>query len=221
MNILPAGDPATDARIASRFSGRWEPLYVRGKLRIDPLYRGARRILEGNPLPLLDIGCGMGLLGMYLSEYGQSRDYLGLDGDPRKTASARAICDTHFPRMRFIDADAGDLPPFSGNVAILDALHYMPFELQQRVLDGAAQRVAPDGVLLIRNCLRDRSWRYWMTVIEEQFLHGSGWMQVGAQHFPSREEILAPLSAHGLVSEVTPLWGYTPYNSYMIVARHA
>lgn len=221
MNATPAGNPAIDARIAARFSGRWEPLYVRVKLRIDPLYRGVRRMLQDNPLPLLDIGCGMGLLGMHLAEHGQVRDYLGLDGDPRKIASARAICGTHFPHMRFIDGDAGELPAFSGNVAILDALHYMPRELQQRVLHGAAARVAPGGMLLIRNCLRDRSWRYAMTVVEEKFLHWSGWMQVGAQHFPSREEILAPLAAHGLAAEVMPLWGHTPYNSWLVVARRS
>jgi SAM-dependent methyltransferase len=219
MNARPVAAGDTNRLIAARFRDRWEHNYVRGKLRIDPLYRGALRVFAGNPLPLLDIGCGMGLLGMYLAEHGQQRDYLGLDNDPRKIASARAIAAEHYPHMRFVEGDAGALPDFSGNVAILDALHYMPFDLQQRVLDGAASRVAPGGILLVRNCLRDRSWRYWMTVIEEKFLHWSRWMHIGAQHFPSREEIVEPLATHGLVAEVTPLWGHTPYNSHMIVAR--
>ncbi|HET8899252.1 MAG TPA: class I SAM-dependent methyltransferase, partial [Rhodanobacteraceae bacterium] len=207
MNPERAADDAINDRISARFSGRWEPNYVRGKLRHDPLYRAALAVLAGNSLPLLDIGCGMGLLGMYLSEHGQSRAYIGFDNDPRKIASARTICGEHFPRLRFQDGDAAALPDFAGNVAILDVLHYMPAALQRNVLEGAASRVAPGGVLLIRNCLRDRSWRYWMTVLEEKILHWTRWMQVGARHFPSREEIAEPLAASGLAVEVSPLWG--------------
>lgn len=205
--------------IYSQFEDRWQRHYVRGKLRIDPVYGGALEVFADSDKPLLDIGCGMGLLGMYLTEHDRRNPYLGVDNDPRKIASARAIADLNYPHMRFVEADAGSLPEFSGDVALLDALHYMPHELQQRVLDAAARRVAPGGLLMIRNCLRDSSWRYWATVIEEKFLHWSRWMHVGAQYFPSREEIAVPLERHGLEVELRPLWGRTPYNSYMILAR--
>ena len=207
--------------ISDHFDNRWQRNYVRGKLRIDPVYRAAVDVFNGNPLPLLDIGCGMGILGMYLAEHGQQRDYMGVDSDPRKITSARTIANKNYPRMHFIESDAGSLPRFSGNVTILDALHYMPKALQARVLEEAAQRVASGGLLMIRNCLRDSSWRYWATVVEEKFLHWSSWMQVGAQYFPSREEICTPLRDHGLQVELTPLWGRTPYNSYMVLARRA
>ncbi|MGA7297915.1 MAG: class I SAM-dependent methyltransferase [Rhodanobacteraceae bacterium] len=205
--------------ISSQFEDHWKRQYVRGKLWIDPVYQGAVRVFSGSTQPLLDIGCGMGLLGMFLARHDHCPDYVGVDSDPRKIASARAFAAGAHPQMQFIESDAGQLPEFSGDVALLDALHYMPRELQQRVLNAAAERVAPGGVLMIRNCLRDSSWRYWATVIEEKFLHWSSWMQVGAQHFPTREEIATPLEQHGLSVTVEPLWGHTPYNSYMILGR--
>lgn len=212
---------AADLRhsISNKFKGRRKRTYVRGKLWIDPVYQGAAEVFSGSRQPLLDIGCGMGLLGMYLARHGHCPVYLGVDRDPRKIASARAYATDAQLQMQFIQADAGTLPEFSGDVALLDALHYMPQELQQRVLHSAAERVAPGGVLMVRNCLRDSSWRYWTTVIEEKFLKWSKWMQVGAQHFPSRNEIVTPLEQHGLAVSTQPLWGYTPYNSYMILAR--
>lgn len=205
--------------ISSEFKDRWKRNYVRGKLWIDPVYQGATEVFSGSTQPLLDIGCGMGLLGMFLARNGHCPAYLGVDSDPRKIASARAFAADAQLQMQFIEADAGQLPEFSGDVALLDALHYMPQALQQRVLHAAAARVAPGGVLMIRNCLRDSSWRYWATVVEEKFLKWSRWMQVGAQHFPSREEITTPLEQQGLHVSIQPLWGHTPYNSYMILAR--
>src|SRR5699024_673334 len=135
---------------------RWERGYARGKLRTDPVFEAANRELSGNGLPLLDVGCGMGLLGQYLRECGWRGRYVGIDSDRRKIASARSVT-SGCGDMEFIDCDAGNLPEFHGNVAILDALHYMPTDAQQRVLADAARRIAIGGVLMIRNCLRDHS----------------------------------------------------------------
>lgn len=219
MSSKSANEARLRHSISSKFKDRRKRNYVRGKLWIDPVYQGAVGVFSGSSHPLLDIGCGMGLLGMFLARHGHCPIYVGVDSDPRKIVSARAFATGTRSHMQFIEADAGQLPEFSGDVALLDALHYMPQELQQRVLHAAAERVAPGGVLMIRNCLRDSSWRYWATVIEEKFLRWSRWMQVGAQHFPSREEIATPLEQHGLQVSMQPLWGYTPYNSYMILAR--
>jgi hypothetical protein len=35
------------------------------------------------------------------------------------------------------------------------------------------------------------------------------------------EEIRVPLAAAGLTVEIKPLWGRTPFNSYLVVARRA
>ena len=59
-------EPAHIARrISSLCTGFVNPRYTKSKLRTDPLYDGVYRELESSPFPLLDIGCGLGLLAMY------------------------------------------------------------------------------------------------------------------------------------------------------------
>ena len=45
--------------------------------------------------------------------------------------------------------------------------------------------------------LRDRSWRFRATVVEEFLLHATRWMRSPARHYPLREEIEQPLRAAG------------------------
>jgi hypothetical protein len=54
------------ARIVSRYEGRWLRGYVRGKLRHDPIYAAGLELLKDSPRPVLDVGCGIGLLACWL-----------------------------------------------------------------------------------------------------------------------------------------------------------
>src|SRR5579875_1735696 len=74
-------DSRTRRRIADRFRRRGDRIYIHGKLATDPVYDAAARAIAGRPLPLLDIGCGLGLLGHYLHSCGALDEYIGLDHD--------------------------------------------------------------------------------------------------------------------------------------------
>lgn len=211
-------------RIACRFPRfSFTRGYVRFKLPTDPVYRAVELLLQDTRQPLLDIGCGMGLLGLYLCERGGDIVYLGVDRDARKLRAGRAASAQLLAgSMSFQETDANALPAHRGDVAILDVLHYMDLSRQADLLSDAAQRVSDEGVLLIRTCLRDDSWRYRLTVIEEWLLHASGWMHAsGTRNIPTREQIAAPLRAAGFDVELRPLWGRTPFNSWLCVARRA
>ncbi|MDI3262485.1 MAG: class I SAM-dependent methyltransferase [Fulvimonas sp.] len=206
--------------ITRRFAAGAQRLYVRSKLAGDPLYAAvASRLATAAPLPLLDVGCGLGLLGQYLHAVGVLHGYLGIDHDERKIAAARHAAAALGGALRFQHGDVDSLGEFAGHVALLDVLHYLPAWRQPLLLQRLAQRVAPDGLLLLRNVLRQRHWRYHATVLEEQCLYYSGWMRVRPTHYPAAEEIAAPLRAAGLHVHMEPLWGRTPFNSYLVVAR--
>jgi 2-polyprenyl-3-methyl-5-hydroxy-6-metoxy-1,4-benzoquinol methylase len=212
-------EEAIVARIAARYRLRRHRSYVRSKLRWDPLFAGVAPLFVGSSRPLLDIGCGLGLLGQYLRERGFRAPYLGLDLDERKIEEARLAASGDGLDLEFAAGSAASLPGFLGDVALLDVLHYMPAEAQQRTLVEVASRVAPDGILVIRNVLKDGSWRFAATVAQERFSGALGWMRFPACHFPEREEIESPLRAMGFATHVVPLWGRTPFNSYLFVAR--
>ncbi len=212
-------DRAIAQRIAARFKRPWHRDYARNKLRFDPAYATVAALLGDNDVPLLDIGCGLGLLGFHLREHGYRAGYRGVDFDTAKIAEARRIAADLDDDLLFDDGDANALPSFSGNVVLLDVLHYLPATQQQRLLREAAARVSPGAFLAIRNVLRERGWRFPATIVEEHFLYAIRWMRSPARHYPERAEIETPLLAAGLEVDVRPLWGRTPFNSFLIVAR--
>ena len=179
----------TRAGITSLYDTHLQRCYVRGKLASDPVYAATAALLAGTQLPLLDIGCGLGLLGHYLHAEGHRQPYLGLDHDARKISAARhaahrAGLDT---AMSLRDGDATELPALLGHVTLLDVLHYLPRERQQTLLLMAARHLAPQGILIIRNVLREPNWRFQATRLEEFLLHSSGWIRAGVQHYPSAD----------------------------------
>lgn len=222
MKAVTQLDRQTRQTIAARFPLLAQRNYVRGKLATDPLYAGTARALAPlEPMVLLDVGCGMGLLGQYLHACGLLHGYQGIDHDERKIAAGLHAAATMGGTFRLQHTRADDLPDIHGHVALLDVLHYLPEKQQPLLLSRIAMHVAPGGVLILRNVLRESNWRFRATVVEEKLLHGVGWMRVAPTHYPSAEEIRGPLEAAGLNVTFSPLWGHTPFNSYLLVARRA
>ena len=211
---------ARDRSVAANFRGGLRS-YARLKLGCDPVYAEVADLLIRADLPVLDIGCGIGLLGHYLRELGFARRYYGIDCDAAKTARARLSARDHAGALTFETRDAVVLPPFAGSVVILDVLHYLERERQRSLLHAAAQCVAERGVLVLRTALQEPRWRYRATQWEERLLYGCGWMQMPARHFPLRAEIESTFDELGLRTSITPLWGRTPFASFLVVAERA
>ncbi len=215
---MSTDETALIARIGARYARREHRSFARGKLRWDPVFQAVGPLLATSPRPLLDIGCGLGLLGQYLREHGFRARYLGVDLDTRKIAEAQVAAQPGLD-LEFAVGSATSLPDFRGDVALIDVLHYLPAGHQQLALAEAAARVPPGGMIVIRNVVRDASWRFRATVMEEHFIRALRWMRYPATHYPGRDEIEAALRATGFSTEVKPLWGRTPFNSYLFIAR--
>ena len=190
--------------------------YAKGKSRWDPAYATVADLLKMSPRPLLDIGCGVGLLAAYLRESGCPQPILGIEPDAGKIRIATERVAGAYPSLRFRVGDARALPEFSGDIVMLDVLHYMSPDVQRFVLDQIALRVCPGGRALIRTTFRDGSWRYYATMIEEAFVRLSGWIRGGRCHFPTREAVTAPFSGAQWKVSVRPMYGRTPFNSNLV-----
>lgn len=198
-------------RLASLYRSRLVRNYARWKVRMDPIYSGVRAALLGRELPLLDLGCGIGLLPFYLREHGYASPVLGIDFDERKIELARAAA-THYRDVAFRVGDARDPLPEHHAIVILDLLHYFDAASQKRILDNAAR--AGDMVIL-RQGIRDGSWRHRLTATVDALGRALRWMRAESLHYPTRDEILAAFD--GFAAEITPLRGRTPYNNYLFV----
>lgn len=210
-------DPA-EKQIAALFPGRWNRNYVATKLRTDPLYTALVETLQHSPFPLLDLGCGLGLLAFFLRANGIEVPILGLDYDSAKIDSARLAVEKSGARdLTFSHHDArSGLPEHHGNVSILDILQFFQPAEQETLLQLAASRVAPGGKLVIRSAMRDASLRFKITVFGDLLAKATFWMKAAPTHYPTRQDFERILSPFGRV-EIAPLWGKTPFNNYLIV----
>lgn len=207
--------------IARRFRpSRYRYHYVKAKLRSDPLYPAVAAALHGSALPLLDVGCGLGLLAHTLHAAGHAAAYLGVDHDGAKIAHAGAAA-ADLPRVRFLAQDArAALPPHAGDVALLDVLQYLAAESQAALLADCVRRLAPGGRLVVRTGLRDDSWRYRLTHLADVVGRASRWMKCGRILHPAQAEVDAALLAArpDLRLHWSPLHQGTPFNNHLLVA---
>ncbi len=209
-------------KLAAPFPGTWDRSYVAAKVKTDPLYGAVYEELRSSELPLLDLGCGLGLLAFYLRERGLNFPIRGLDYDSRKIDSARKVAAAlAHSALDFATHDArSGLPEHSGNVSILDILQFFTPAGQETLLNLAAARVAPGGKLVIRSGLRDDSGRFKITVFCDYLAKASFWMKAAPTHYPAAEDFTRILSPHGQV-RIAPLWGGTPFNNHLIVLERA
>lgn len=205
-------------KIGEVFPRPGQRYYIASKLRTDPVYGMLAKQLEGSGLPLLDLGCGLGLLAFYLRGCGIDVPIHGVDYDSGKIEAARlAVKKRGLKNISFNHHDAREgLPEHSGNVSILDILQFFTPGEQEVLLGLAAARVAPGGKLIIRSGLRDESWRFKVTVLGDLFAKATFWMKAAPTHYPTGEDFARVLSPFGSV-DIEPLWGKTPFNNYLIV----
>lgn len=203
------------------WGNRYHYYYTRAKLRTDPLYPGVLAALRDTPGPVLDLGCGLGLLAHALHADGQARGYYGVDIDAGKIERARRIARrTGLADARFEVVDlATRWPAHTGNIAILDLLQYLPGHVQAGMLAHVSRMVAPGAKLVIRSALGDASSRGRVTRVTDLVAHLAGWMQEVPKSYPTRESLEGQLANAGLTATFAPLYGNTPFNNWLIVAQ--
>ena len=204
----------TATGVASHYPRGFLRAYVRGKLATDPVYSAVFDRLRDSPLPVMDIGCGIGLLASYLRSRGFDAPIVGVDHDERKVRIARQFASDSKTTFCVGDVRTSD---FGGNVVLLDVLHYFSDADQQAILRKASESGA---MILIRDAVRDGSLRYRATYAQETFARIGGWLKADRLNFPTRPSI--ERSFNGTFSrEVLPMFGRSPFNNYLFVFRRS
>lgn len=198
--------------VAALYPGRSLRSYVRWKVKTDPVYGAVFERLRGTSDPIVDVGCGAGVLAAYLRARGFEAPVTGVDHDARKIAIARGL------GLRDATFDIGDAGAIdlSGTIVMLDLLHYFDAAAQASLLRRAA---AASNLVIIRDAVRDGSWRYRATYAQEAFARAIRWLKAERLNFPSRETIVDAFA--GFDAEIVPLWGRTPFNNYLFVFRRS
>jgi len=186
--------------------------YVKRKTATDPLYEAVLERLRDLDDPILDAGCGIGVLAAFLRARGVRVPIAGIDRDAKKIDVARRA--VTFDDVRFDVGDIRDLPEWSGTIVLLDVLHYFDSATQACILERAARSAK---TVIIRDALRDGSWRYRVTVAQERFSRAIGWLRSERLEFPTNDSIIRPFAS--FATEVIPTFGRTPFNNFLFFFR--
>ncbi len=210
----------------------WEA--VRAKVRYDPVYLGLLRSIRWPSTGrLLDLGCGRGLLlaavraSEELAAEGhwpdgwppapQRLQLTGIEVDPKAAAVARAAL---AEGATIVECDlATATVPSCDVVALLDVLHYLDADAQERLIAQIAERLAPGGLLLLREADAGGGLRFWLTRVQERL---SSWARrewARPFHYRSEDNWRELLSRQGLEVESRPMASGTPFANVLVEAR--
>ncbi len=123
--------------------------------------------------------------------------------------------------MTFNHCDAMNVVATNNSVVMLDVLHYLTPAERTQFLTRVAEAIPAGGVAIVRDAVRDGSWRYRATFVQEVFSRAIGWLRVPRLSFPAAEEVVAPFRDRGFGIDIRPMWGRTPFNNYLFVFRRS
>ncbi len=201
-----------------RYPTRFLRGYVKWKVKTDPIYALVPANIPTGSAPLVDVGCGVGILEVYLRTLGFRGPVTGIDHDEKKIGIARAVT-RDMPDLTFLLADARLPLPRESNVVMFDLLHYFSDDDQFRILGNIATALPSGGVAVIRDGVREPKLRYWITYCGEVFARLNGWLKAERLNFPRREIFERAFPAPEFAIESRLFTGGMPTNNYLFVIR--
>jgi len=202
----------------------WE--FVRGKLRHDPLYHILHERFEGaGDRTVLDLGCGRGI-ALSLLDAARRVDGAGavapgeLLGVDRNAAAVRVAQAALGGRATIEVADLATYePPGADVILLLDVLHYLDAEPQERLLARACRALRPGGLLLVREPDASRGLRFLLTRSSERCMAILRGHLRQRFHYRTEALWLAMLRGHGLDVKRTDASRGTPFANVLLEGR--
>jgi len=225
-----------EASAPYRAAGGFAYHFTRGKLRADPAFAAIlAQGLLAQSTHILDLGCGQGLLAAWLfaattcSQRGswpsawpsapQPQSIRGIDRLPRDIERARrALGD----RAEFLLGDIRETSFGTADaVVILDVLHFIDFESQQRILARVRAALAPQGVMLLRIGDAAGGWRFRLSQGVDRTVALARCGTFTRLYCRTLVEWLALLGNNGFRSTALPISAGTLFSNVLLVAKPA
>lgn len=172
---------------------------------------GAGRILE--------VGCGHGLLSLYLALTSAERTVVGIDVDETKLAAARAAAagaglDASFDRVAGAELPDG---PWAG-IAIVDVLYLLAAADQLALLRRCAELTAPGGTLVVKEMALEPRWKAtWNRAQETASVKLLGITEGEQLTFLAPADMAAAMAAGGVTVHDRPIHRGYPHPHHLLV----
>ena len=160
---------------------------------------------------VVDLGCGHGLFAQLLARDSAAREVIGVDLDAHKIALAEQLtANATLSNLRVITGDIAttDIPPAQA-VTILDVFYLVPYQVQEHLLAVCADKLAPGGLIVLKDMAERPRWKVWLNWLEEtlavRVLRITASAESNRFYFRSRAEWQTLLRNLGFAVQTVPL----------------
>jgi 2-polyprenyl-3-methyl-5-hydroxy-6-metoxy-1,4-benzoquinol methylase len=207
---------------AARYTsaGRLARGMMRGKLRVDPVYREllVRGIADSRQI--VDLGCGRGLLfSLILASRGgeQGPAFHGIEiAKPAVDAARTALGDA----ATIVEGDVAEQTvPACDVVTLLDVAHYLPVPVQDDLLARARAALPTGGRLFVREADAAAGAGFLAVRAAERLAAIGGGNGLRRFAYRAASELRLRLETAGFTVAVTPMGRGTPFSNVLLEAR--
>ena len=193
---------------------------IRGKLRVDPVYRALLERGVTSAQRLVDLGCGRGLLLALIvaARGGDARGALhGIEIDPTDARAARNALE---PAATIVEGDlARETIPPCDVATLLDVAHYLPVRVQDDLLARIRAALAPGGRLFLREVDSAAGAGFLAVRVSERLAAITRGDLSRRFAYRPIAELMGRLEAEGFAVAATPMGGRTPFANVLLEAR--
>ena len=155
---------------------------------------------------ITDIGCGYGFMAYMLQMMAPGRKILAYDYDEEKIDTA-TNCALNNENINFHHADITKTNLEKSDAFLMvDVLHYIPVEEQEKLIAKCAENLLEDGVIIIRDADRSMQKKHLGTRVSELLSTSIGfnktWEDKKSLFFNSRKNYLKIFTALGLEVQI-------------------
>lgn len=193
---------------------KWLRLRVRARMALDPFLPWARREIVLRQRPVLDIGCGIGLLGISMRAAGIPLRYRGTDADPKNANRGKdSVRYYGFEDIGFdvLDAPATQIPQ-GATVCMIDSLQRLDSETQLAMLGKLADAAESGSLVLLRTTVRESGLGNLLLSLREFWAAATFRFLKKTLRFPRLEVIEQFLAGRGMACEVLRLRKRGPFS---------
>lgn len=218
------GRPAADSpgrRVLSLYAGA--PVSARAHVRVRWATCPFRAVASETPAAgsVLEVGCGHGLLSLYLALTSPARVVHGVDVDGGKLEAARGAAARGGLACTFGPMVGDNLPDGRWDaIAIVDVLYLLDAADQVGLLRSCSAALGAGGVLVVKEMAPAPRWKAaWNAAQETAAVRILGITAGKELTFLPPAELVAAMSAGGLSVRDRPLHRGYPHPHHLLVGR--
>ncbi|MEQ9357375.1 class I SAM-dependent methyltransferase [Coleofasciculus chthonoplastes] len=187
-------------------------LYNYLRIFILPIAEIAKYVPEKGKI--LDVGCGYGILDIYLAKTSPNRQVIGSELNSKRVKIASSVSRT-IENVEFFQENLlqGDKPEKFDGVVLIDLLHHITSIQQQQLLQAVANILKKDGQLIIKDMDTKPAFKFYWNLVHDKLMTGFERL-----NFIGHQELIVKLEEQGFNVSFKKKINHPLYAHYLLIA---